>query len=99
MIKKLRVYIDISADDTGSRSIRYGFRQRVMDVLNDPRGWTRAGIEFVYTADQKKNDIGISISRPGVIQKLCQFAGMSCTLMRTRRAHINSERWVHGAEP
>jgi len=98
-------------DEVSVRPVRYriavepgleahaeAFAVTVQRVLADPRGWAAAG-RPLQLVDQDE-DITVLLATPGTTDDLCaplRTAGVySCG--RNRRATINVDRWVHGAE-
>lgn len=74
------------------------FVRTVGAVLDDPRGWRAAGLEFVPVSDGER--LTIVLARPRTVDRLCRplrtRGEYSCG--RERRATLNLARWREGAE-
>lgn len=67
-------------------------------VLDDERGWTAAGREFMRVDDHEH--FSIVLARPDTVDRLCKplRTGGEYSCGRNGRATLNELRWRHGAE-
>jgi hypothetical protein len=75
------------------------FVRTVGTVLEDPRGWQAAGIEFVPV--ERNPRLSIMLARPRTVDRLCWplRTGGEYSCGRKHRAALNLDRWREGAEP
>lgn len=92
---KLKVYAEADSD-TGYSSLVF-FRS-VMAILVDPRGWSRAGIQFQVARNSSEADLWIRLSSNPTVKKSCGFDRMSCAWVAGKRSHINLDRWMGGSD-
>lgn len=77
------------------------FANRVMAILNDPRGWGPIdGVSFARTDDAAAADLVLTLASPATTDTLCAPVRtngyVSCG--RTDTVTINAARWAYGAE-
>lgn len=72
------------------------FKNKVAETLNDPRGWVRAGLQFVEVTSGQ--DLNVILSDPATLGSTpgCS-ADLSCTTW-ANQVIINDVRWREGTE-
>jgi predicted RNA methylase len=74
------------------------FTSACLTILNSPDGWSRMGVKFTKTDDEKTADYKISLATDTYIKNKCGFGGMSCTIMTTGICFINIRNWEKGSD-
>ena len=91
----VRVHADVA--DPELEPLAYDFAAAVYGTLNDPRGWTRAGLSWC-PSDGPHADLEVVLATPATVDRLCYpirtNGEVSCAL--DGRAVINLERWERG---
>lgn len=89
---RYRLLIEVGLED-----LLPGFVATVGAVLDDPRGWTTAGREFVRVDDHEQ--FAIVLAKPDTVDRLCKplNTGGAYSCGRNGRASLNEQRWRHGA--
>jgi hypothetical protein len=89
----LTVYIESDAD-AGNPS----FARQALAILQDGRGWPRAGITFRAAASARVADLWIRLATNVSVKRDCGFNMMSCAWVGGKRSLINLERWRAGSK-
>ncbi len=73
------------------------FEETVTSILNDVRGWKRAGVGFERAEEGETASMKIILAAPSVVGS---YAGCSDTLSCRygERVMINDDRWANGSE-
>jgi hypothetical protein len=90
MTTVLTVYAEADPDTKVESKV---FARQVLSILQDPRGWPRAGIRFVAGKDAKTSDLWIRLATNDSVKRDCGFNMMSCAWVGGKRSLINLERW------
>jgi hypothetical protein len=69
---------------------------KIVDTLNDRRGWRKFGYNFKYNPYQNVDFI-ITIVPNKTIKKVCNFSGLSCADTSTNTVYLNLEKWKKGS--
>lgn len=69
---------------------------KIVDTLNDRRGWKKYGYNFKYKP-YRKVDFIITIVHNKTIKKICNFNGLSCTDSYDNIVYLNLENWKKGS--
>ena len=69
---------------------------KIVNTLNDSRGWVKFGYNFKYNP-YSKVDFIITIVPNKIIKKICGFNGLSCADSGTNIVYLNLERWKKGS--
>jgi hypothetical protein len=70
--------------------------KKILEVLNDTRGWKRLGYDFKFK--EKNAKFKIKIVKEDKIVKICKFSGLSCADMSKNIIYINIKRWRRGSK-
>lgn len=74
------------------------FLERSLEILNDVRGWPRAGLQFVPVTDPRVAQLKLRLASPNTVLQLCQIDNMSCAMLDgSRQCLINANRWLYGS--
>lgn len=71
--------------------------QKIISVLNDPRGWKNKGFYFNYKLSIDNPDFIIFFTSSKWIANFCNLPGLSCTDLRYNEIYINVDNWRNGS--
>ena len=71
---------------------------KIVNTLNDRRGWKKFGYNFSYKNNAQHADFIITIAPNEKIKKICKFSGLSCADISKNIVYLNLEKWKRGTQ-
>lgn len=68
--------------------------KKVIETLNDKRGWQRLGYKFILS--EERFDFEIQFVSNSYIERVCNFTGLSCADRNTNTIYMNIDNWKSG---